>query len=144
MFLFQGFNGFRSYIQVFNPFCVYFCIRFELIFYFHSLTCGCSVFSGSSIGDYFLCSIFLPSQTKTVFYITAFNVLVVGNHNGIQPIDQTFLLFDRISKLQFTNSPVCISSFCAPYTQLPKAGHYRKGYLDGQTTSSVSTASLDL
>ena len=40
----QEFYGIQFCIQVFNPFGVYFCIWYYLMFYLCSFTCGCPVF----------------------------------------------------------------------------------------------------
>ena len=40
----QNFYGFQSYIQVFTPFWVYFCVWCQRMFLLHSFTCSCPVF----------------------------------------------------------------------------------------------------
>ena len=35
---------FRSYVQVFNPFWINFCVWYKVVVQFNSLACGCSVF----------------------------------------------------------------------------------------------------
>ena len=44
MFSSKCFKGFRSYVQVYNPFWVNFCVWYKTMFGFHSFACGCPVF----------------------------------------------------------------------------------------------------
>ena len=52
-----SFYGFRSYIQVFNPFGVYFCVSCEEMIDLHSFKCCCPVFSASVIEEASLSSL---------------------------------------------------------------------------------------
>ena len=43
-YVFFQFYGFRSDVEGFNPFLIYFCIRYNVMFYFYSFQCTCAPF----------------------------------------------------------------------------------------------------
>ena len=87
------FQGFRSYISVFNPFWVYICICCEKMLYFWSFPCRCSVWSTPLTEETCLFS-FLRSCIKS------FRVISLYGHRGATLLQRRLTFVQHTQILQ--------------------------------------------
>ena len=58
----QEFYSLWPYIQVFNPFLVYFCLWYQEVFQFHYFTCSCPVLPAPLIEEAIFASLYIPAS----------------------------------------------------------------------------------
>ena len=57
----QEFYSIWPYIQIFNPFQVYFCVQYQVAFYFHSFICSFPVFPAPFIEETIYLPLYVPA-----------------------------------------------------------------------------------